>query len=249
LQIAFDFSGGSKKQGSIFEIKFDLASRGANVQPFSIWPQEAELLFGPYTSLCVENAGDVQKKGRKRFIKLRASISTNRPSLDEQSDGAALDLNDCTAIPPWVSSMHQIRTAANSPATLCTPSLPLESTRRISFAWLHTVSLSYISLSRSGGRGKGRSKGRGKRRSKGGRRRHDAKPNISDSRRWRHDAKPNSSDSRRRHDAKPNISDSRRGKRRSEGGRRRHDRQEGRRRNGRGRSRRGRSRSRRGGRR
>jgi hypothetical protein len=66
-----------------------------------MWPQEAELLFGPYTSLCMEDAGDMEKKGLKRFIKLRVSISTNRPSLE------GLDLDDCTAVPLWVSSMNQ----------------------------------------------------------------------------------------------------------------------------------------------
>ena len=50
-QIAVDFSGGKGKGGSIFEITFDAASRGAQVGPFSLWPQEQELLFPPYTYL------------------------------------------------------------------------------------------------------------------------------------------------------------------------------------------------------
>jgi hypothetical protein len=46
----------------------------------------------------MEDAGDMEKTGLKRFIKLRVSISTNRPSLE------GLGLDDCTAIPPWVKA-------------------------------------------------------------------------------------------------------------------------------------------------
>jgi hypothetical protein len=76
----------------IFEITFGAASRGAQVGPFSLWPQEQELLFPPYTFLTF-NA--TENRGRKRFIKLGASISTNRPSLD------GLDLDHCSSMPPW----------------------------------------------------------------------------------------------------------------------------------------------------
>jgi hypothetical protein len=100
-----------------------------------MWPQEAELLFGPYTSLCMEDAGDMERKGLKRFIKLRVSISTNRPSLE------GLDLDDCAAIPLWVSSMDQLSIASNKYATryirhdYASPiSVCLQHTRRISLA-------------------------------------------------------------------------------------------------------------------
>jgi hypothetical protein len=60
-----------------------------------MWPQEAELIFGPYTSFSFETKEDM---GTKRLIKLRVSISTNRPDLE------GLDLDDCTAIPPWAAT-------------------------------------------------------------------------------------------------------------------------------------------------
>jgi hypothetical protein len=50
-EIALKFSGDRGKKGSIIEIKFNAASRGANLQPFSVWPFEQELLFPPFTYL------------------------------------------------------------------------------------------------------------------------------------------------------------------------------------------------------
>jgi hypothetical protein len=60
-----------------------------------MWPQEAELIFGPYTSLNVDSKQDM---GSKTLIKLGVSISTNRPSLE------GLDLNDCNTAPRWADS-------------------------------------------------------------------------------------------------------------------------------------------------
>jgi hypothetical protein len=37
----------------------------------------------------------LENRGRKRFIKLGVSISTNRPPLD------GLDLDDCSSMPSW----------------------------------------------------------------------------------------------------------------------------------------------------
>jgi hypothetical protein len=88
--IAFQFSGGRGKKGSIIEIKFNAASRGANLQPFSIWPQEQELLFPPFTYLTYKFC---QQSGVKRLIKMDAALSTNKTDLRE------LDLTDCTAVP------------------------------------------------------------------------------------------------------------------------------------------------------
>jgi hypothetical protein len=60
-----------------------------------MWPQEAELIFGPYTSLNFESKQDI---GSKSFIKLGVSISTNRPTLE------GLGLHDCNITPPWANS-------------------------------------------------------------------------------------------------------------------------------------------------
>jgi hypothetical protein len=90
LKIAYEFSGGPYKRGTIFEITFTAASRGANVQPFSIWPEEEELLFSPFTYLTVKG---IRQEGIKRFIMLDASISTACPGLME------LDLTNCACMP------------------------------------------------------------------------------------------------------------------------------------------------------
>jgi hypothetical protein len=89
-KIAFDFSGGAKKPGSIFEITLSAASRAANVKPFSIWPDEEELLFPPYTYLTFKSE---EHMGTKKVIKLDAVISTNRPHL------GFMDLNDVAHVP------------------------------------------------------------------------------------------------------------------------------------------------------
>jgi hypothetical protein len=113
--IAFQFSGGRGKKGSIIEIKFNAASRGANLQPFSIWPQEQELLFPPFTYLTYKFC---QQSGAKRLIKMDAQISTNRPDL------SGLDLNDCTAKPETGGSTPTAGANVNNPLSTSPPVAP-----------------------------------------------------------------------------------------------------------------------------
>jgi hypothetical protein len=90
-QIALDFSGGPDKKGSIFEIRFTGASRGVDVQLFSLWPEEQELLYAPFTYLTCQ---DTRRVGNKTLIKLDATMSTARPKLDQ------FNLNACDVPPP-----------------------------------------------------------------------------------------------------------------------------------------------------
>jgi Ca2+-binding EF-hand superfamily protein len=90
-QIALDFSGGPDKRGSIFEIKFTGASRGVDVHSFSLWPEEHELLYAPFTYLTCQ---DTQRVDNKTLIKLDATMSTARPNLDQ------MNLDNCAATPP-----------------------------------------------------------------------------------------------------------------------------------------------------
>jgi hypothetical protein len=113
--IAFQFSGGRGKKGSIIEIKFNAASRGANLQPFSIWPQEQELLFPPFTYLTYRFC---KQSGVKRFIKMDAQISTNRPDL------SGLDLNDCTAVPATGGSTPTGGNNVINPVSTSPPAAP-----------------------------------------------------------------------------------------------------------------------------
>ena len=83
------FSGGPNTPGSILRINFDGASRGANLQPFSMWPEEEELLFPPFTYLTVTG---VEQEGAKRVIAINASISTANLKIE-------MDLDDCANKP------------------------------------------------------------------------------------------------------------------------------------------------------
>jgi hypothetical protein len=111
-EIAFQFSGGKGKRGSIIEIKFNAASRGANLQPFSIWPQEQELLFPPFTYLTYKFC---QQSGVKRFIKMDAQISTNKTDL------RGISLDDCAAEPATGESTP---TNGNNPVSASAPAAP-----------------------------------------------------------------------------------------------------------------------------
>ena len=89
-QIAFDFSGGANTPGTIFSISFTGASRGADIKLVSVWPEEEELLFCPFTYITCKNHMQV---GGKRYIQVDATVSTVRVRLD------CLDLTDCTSVP------------------------------------------------------------------------------------------------------------------------------------------------------
>jgi hypothetical protein len=101
-----------------------------------MWPQEAELIFGPYTSLNFESKQDM---GPKSLIKLGVSISsTNRPSLE------GLGLDDCNITPPWMDSgrnfkyygMSTIEEARNYDAGIVRGSLQVKVKGRLRDSWL-----------------------------------------------------------------------------------------------------------------
>lgn len=83
LNIAREFSGGPEEDGTILEITFDAASRGANVQWVSQFPVEAELLYPPCTYLTSERMETI---GSKRHIFVRASVSTARHDVNDIAD-------------------------------------------------------------------------------------------------------------------------------------------------------------------
>jgi len=91
---AIKFSGGPNKPGVIFEITFTEACRGANLKSFSMFPQEAEYLFPPFTQLDFNASTQV---GHKKYIKLVASMSMAhaRHLLNEMT------LDSCSEVPPW----------------------------------------------------------------------------------------------------------------------------------------------------
>ena len=76
--VAVEYSGGMGAGGSIVQIEFDLANRGAKLQALSQYPAEVELLFPPVTALTVEEKKQV---GPKRVLHVRAAVSTNRPHV------------------------------------------------------------------------------------------------------------------------------------------------------------------------
>ena len=55
MQVAVEFAmKGTQKVGTVFEIPFNMASRGASVQWVSQYPYENELLYPPCTYLTCE---------------------------------------------------------------------------------------------------------------------------------------------------------------------------------------------------
>ena len=79
-ETAFKYSGPVDMPGAIFQIRFDLGTRAADVQWCSQYPAEKELLFAPYCSLTVDH---VQEVGHcKLLLDVKATISTRRPNVD-----------------------------------------------------------------------------------------------------------------------------------------------------------------------
>jgi hypothetical protein len=95
---AYEFSGGHDTAGTIFEMTFTAASRGASVQPFSQYPEEAELLFPPFTFLSYRSHNQLTLL--KRVVQVDATVSTARPDLE------GMDLSSATGTPPMVQYMN-----------------------------------------------------------------------------------------------------------------------------------------------
>ena len=95
INVAVEYALNIKtKKATVFEIAFDGASRGAQVQWVSQFPYEAELLYPPCTYLTCEKAENLrcaetlQSKGLTadvadlRYVTVRAAVSTARPSVE-----------------------------------------------------------------------------------------------------------------------------------------------------------------------
>jgi hypothetical protein len=80
LQVAYDYSGGRGKPGTIFELEPSMTSRGANLAEISMFPGETEYLFTPCTSITVF---DIRQDGMKKRIRARAEVSPARYCVDE----------------------------------------------------------------------------------------------------------------------------------------------------------------------
>ena len=88
--IAMDFSGGLNKRGTILSISFTAASRGADIKLVSMWPEEEELLYPPFTYISCQK---VESRGIKKYIEVSATVCVNYLKLD------CLNLDDCTSTP------------------------------------------------------------------------------------------------------------------------------------------------------
>lgn len=81
-EVAYRYAGGTTAKGTIMEIEFDAASRGANVKFLSCAPHEEEWLLPPFTMIsckAVEERGD-NESSMKRF--LLCTITVNPSALD-----------------------------------------------------------------------------------------------------------------------------------------------------------------------
>ena len=86
--MAIDYSDPSTA-GSIFEIEFDAASRGADVLWASQYPGEKELLYPPCTYLTCESVVQPAETGGIRLLKVKASMLRDGGAW--MSDGRAMD--------------------------------------------------------------------------------------------------------------------------------------------------------------
>lgn len=78
VQTARKYSGPPRTPGAIFQIRFDMGTRGADVQWCSQYPAEKEMLFPPYCSLTTEHA---QQIGANIMLNVKATVSTMRPNV------------------------------------------------------------------------------------------------------------------------------------------------------------------------
>ena len=85
-KVAEVFSG--DEQGSIFEITFNSASRGADLQFLSQFPAEREFLYPPGTALTCEG---VRSEGGKRVLKLQATYNPDTLLMKRAAAVRSLD--------------------------------------------------------------------------------------------------------------------------------------------------------------
>jgi hypothetical protein len=89
---AIQFSGGPDNPGVILKMTFTGASRGADVQAFSMWPEEQEFIFPPFTFLTFRKK---EQRGLKLHITVDATVRQG-PDFTRK-----MDLGSCGAVPPW----------------------------------------------------------------------------------------------------------------------------------------------------
>ena len=74
---SYIFSGGWDLPGTILEITFDAASRGADISFLSCFPREREILLPPFSMLSTHS---VVRRGKKRLV--RCSLTVNPGTMD-----------------------------------------------------------------------------------------------------------------------------------------------------------------------
>jgi len=86
INVAVEYArrGTDPSKCSIFEIPFDIATRGANVQWVSQYPYECELIYPPCTSLTCKNVTTREEKNLSgiRILNVQASVSTAKKDVD-----------------------------------------------------------------------------------------------------------------------------------------------------------------------
>jgi hypothetical protein len=123
-QVALEYSGGLISKGTIMQLEFDKASRGADIQFLSQYPEEKEWLWPPCTSItCLPDT--VRKDGAKTIVKVRATVHPNPPDVSA--------ICSCTDIvfkefPEWRKAVVIEKT-----------DFPLSTTDADVFQWLGTV--------------------------------------------------------------------------------------------------------------
>ena len=80
FDVAVSYSGGKENKGTILELDFDIAGRGADIQFLSQYPEEKEWLWPPCTSLTCSR-GSVRYDGAKTIVNVRAAVTQKGPDV------------------------------------------------------------------------------------------------------------------------------------------------------------------------
>jgi predicted hotdog family 3-hydroxylacyl-ACP dehydratase len=78
--VAVKYSGGKENKGTILELDFDIAGRGADIQFLSQYPEEKEWLWPPCTSLTC-SSGSVRYDGAKTIVNVLAAVTQKGPDV------------------------------------------------------------------------------------------------------------------------------------------------------------------------
>eukprot|EP01036_Dinobryon_divergens_P033385 gene33385-43162_t len=116
-KVAIEYSqrGSSKSACTVFEIDFDLASRGAPVKWLSQFPYEEELLFPPCTALTCKGPTKQPQRANIRGLVIGATVCHKIPDTSKIKDVTDVDE---LAVSRWREKKRQEEVAPSDPRVI-----------------------------------------------------------------------------------------------------------------------------------